>query len=345
MNLSGRVRLAAFVCLVLLGTVGLASPHSSGYHLVKSVPIGAAPSGAEYFDYVTVDPAGRRVYIAHGAEVKVLDADNFSVVGSITGFERCHGVALVPELNKGFIADGDGARVMVFDIKTLKITGEIKTYPDTDSITYDPASKMVVTFNGDSKNASVIDPVKETMIKTIDMGGAPEQPVADGQGTIYDNNKDTSDVVVIDTNTLTVKTRWSIKPAGQAVALALDPEHRRLFSAGRNPAALVMMDADNGKVLQSFPITAGVDANIFDPATGLVFASTRAGVLHVFREDSPDKLTPVEEIKTEYGAKTMGLDPKTHNVFLVTSDFTPASGPKGERKAIKGTARVLIYGR
>ena len=345
MNLSGRVGLGVFASLVLLGTVGLARPSGSGYHLLKTVPIGAAPEGAEYFDYVTVDPANRRVYIAHGAEVKVLDADKFSIVASITGVKRCHGVALVPELNKGFIADGDGAKVVVFDIKTLKITGEIATYPDTDSITYDPVSKMVVTFNGDSKNASVIDPVKETMIKTLDMGGAPEQPAVDTNGTIYDNNKDTSDVVVIDTHALTIKTRWSIKPAGQAVALALDTEHRRLFSAGRNPAALVLMDADNGKVLQSFPITAGVDANIFDPTTGLVFSSTRAGVLHVFHEDSPDKLTPVEEIKTEYGAKTMGLDPKTHNIFLVTSDFTPASEPNGARKAIKGTARVLIYGR
>src|SRR3984893_17301015 len=344
MKVSDGIRLAFILFLPLLACAALGRPPVSGYHLVKSVPIGAAPGDAEYFDYVTGDPAGRRVYIAHGAEVKVLDADNFSVVGSITGFKRCHGVALVPELNKGFIADGDGARVMVFDIKTLKINGEIKTYPDTDSIIYDPGSKTVFTFNGDSKNASGIDPVKETMIKTIDMGGDPEQPVADGKGTMYDNNKDTSDVVVIDTQTLAVKARWPIKPAGQGVALALDPEHRRLFAAGRNPTTLVMMDADDGKVLESFPISAGVDANLYDPATGLVFSSTRAGVLHVFREDSADKLSPVEEIKTEYGAKTMGLDPTTHNLFLVTSDFTPPSGPQGDRKAIKGTARVLVYG-
>src|ERR1700730_7571017 len=214
MNFLGRVRLVVFVSLVLLGTVAMAGPVGSGYHLVKSVPIGAAPGEAEYFDYVTVDRVGRRVYIAHGAEVKVLDADNFSVVGSITGLKRCHGVALVPELNKGFITDGDAAKVLVFDIKTLKVTGEIKTYPDTDSLTYDPASKLVFPFNGDSKNASVIDPVKETMIKTIDMGGGPEQPVPDGKGTIYDNNESTSEVVAIDTRALTTKTRWSIKPAG-----------------------------------------------------------------------------------------------------------------------------------
>ena len=345
MNVSGIVRVALSLSFALLGTVAMASPSESGYHLVKSVPIGAAPGDNEYFDYVTVDPAGRRVYIAHGAEVKVLDADNYSVVGSITGFKRCHGVALVPELNKGFIADGDGAQVMVFDIKTLKITNAIKTYPDTDSIIYDPGSKTIFTFNGDSKNASVIDPVKETMIKTIDMGGAPEQPVSDGKGAMYDNNKDTNDVVVIVTQTLAVKARWPIKPAGQGVAIALDSEHHRLFAAGRNPATLVMMDSTDGKVFESFPISAGVDANVYDPGTGLVFSSTKAGMLHVFHEDSADKLSPLEEIKTEYGAKTMGLDPTTHNLFLITSDFTPASGPKGDRKAIKGTARVLIYGR
>jgi len=345
MKVLGGVCLAVLLSLPLLGIGALASPPGSGYHLVKSVPIGAAPGDAEYFDYVTVDAAARRVYIAHGAEVKVLDADNYSVVGSITGFKRCHGVALVPELNKGFITDGDGEKVVVFDIKSLKTTGEIKTYPDTDSLTYDPASKLVFTFNGDSKNSAVIDPVKETMIKTIDLGGAVEQPVADGTGTIYDNNEETNDVVVIDTKTLTVKTRWSVNPAGQPVAIALDAEHHRLFSAGRKPTMLVMMDADNGKVIQSLPITAGVDANIYDPATGFVFSSTRAGVLHVFHEDSPDKLSVMEEIKTQFGAKTMALDPKTHNLFLVTADFTPPSGPKGDRKAIKGTARVLIYGR
>jgi YVTN family beta-propeller protein len=345
MNVSFVAFFAFWLYLGLPGRVALASPPVSGYHLVKSVPLGAAPGDAEYFDYVTVDPVGRRVYVTHGTEVKVLDADNFTVLGSITGLKRCHGVALVPELNKGFITDGDAGKVVVFDIKTLKSTGEIKTYPDTDSLIYDPSSKLVFTFNGDSKNASVIDPAKETVIKTIDMGGGPEQPVSDGKGTIYDNNEETSDVVVIDTHALTVKTRWSVNPAGQAVALALDREHHRLFSAGRNPAALVMMDADSGKVLQSFPISAGVDANIYDTATGLVFSSTRAGMLHVFHEDSPDKLTLVEEIKTEYGAKTMGLDPKTRNLFLVTSDFTPPSGPKGNRQTIKGTAHILIYGR
>jgi len=141
-----------FVAFALLGTVALASPPGPGYHLIKKVSLGAAPGGGEYFDYVTVDSAARRVYLSHGAEVKVLDADNFSVVGTISGLKRCHGVVVLPELGKGFITDGDAETVAVFDLKTLKITGQIKSSPDTDSITYDPASKLIFTFNGDSKN-------------------------------------------------------------------------------------------------------------------------------------------------------------------------------------------------
>jgi len=339
-----------FVAFALLGTVALASPPGPGYHLIKKVSLGAAPGGGEYFDYVTVDSAARRVYLSHGAEVKVLDADNFSVVGTISGLKRCHGVVVLPELGKGFITDGDAETVAVFDLKTLKITGQIKSSPDTDSITYDPASKLIFTFNGDSKNSTVIDPVKETVVKVIDMGGAVEQPVADGKGTLYDNNEEKNDVAVVDTHTLTVKARWPVAPAGTPVAMEMDREHRRLFSSGRKPQFLVMMDADNGKIVQSLPISSGVDANVFDPEAGLLFVSTRVGKLHIFHEDSPDKLTEVETVNTEFGAKTMGLDPKTHNLFLATADFgaPPAptkKNPHPERKAIPGTFRVLIYGR
>ncbi|HXM95436.1 MAG TPA: YncE family protein [Candidatus Dormibacteraeota bacterium] len=338
MKVFGMARIAAYVSFGLLGVVALPSETGSGYHLIKKIPLGAAPGGGEYFDYVTVDPAARRIYFAHGAEVKVLDADNFSVVGTISGLKRCHGVVVVQALGKGFITDGDAGKVMVFDIKKLKVTGEIKTYPDTDSLVYDRASKLIFTFNGDSKNSSVIDPVTETMVKTLNMGGGPEQPVADGHGMIYDNIEDTGEVVAIDTRALTVKARWPVAPAGEPVAMAMDRQHRRLFSAGRRPQMLVMMDADNGKVLQSFPITAGVDATVYDPETGMVFSSTREGMIHVFHEDSPDKLRKVDTINTEYGAKTMAMDPKTHNLILITSDF--AAG-----RTIKGTARVLIFGR
>jgi YVTN family beta-propeller protein len=232
----------------------------------------------------------------------------------------------------------------VFDIKSLKVTGSIKTYPDADAVIYEPASKLLFSFNGDSKNASVIDPVKQAVIKTINLGGGPEQPVADGSGLLYDNNEETNEVVVIDTRALVIKTRWPVAPAGEPVAMAMDREHRRLFSATRGPHKLLMMDADNGKVLQSFPITVGVDATIYDPKTGMVFASTRDGMIHVFHEDSPSKLSVLDTIKTEYGAKTMAMDSKTHNLILVTADFTAVANSKG-RHAVKGTAHLLIYGR
>src|SRR6266850_5116715 len=330
------------VAFALLGTVALASPPGPGYHLIKKVSLGAAPGGGEYFDYVTVDSAARRVYLSHGAEVKVLNADNFSVVGTISGLKRCHGILVLPELGKGFITDGDAANVTVFDLKTLRITGVIKSSPDTDSITYDPASKLVFTFNGDSKNATVIDPVKETVLKVIDMAGAPEQPVADGKGAIYDNNEEKNDVAVVDTQSLKVKARWPVAPAGAPVAMDMDREHRRLFSSGRDAKFLVLMDADNGKVLQSLPISAGVDANVFEPETQLLYISTRAGKIHIFHEDAPNKLTEIETITTEYGAKTMGFDQKTHNLFLTTADFGPAPAPTKEeshpqRKPIPGT--------
>jgi DNA-binding beta-propeller fold protein YncE len=343
------------VCLVLasfvlLGGMALASPPGPGYHLIKKVPLGAAPGGGEYFDYVTVDSANRRVYLSHGTEVKVIDADNFSEVGTISGLKKCHGVVVLPELGKGFITDGAAESVVVFDLKTLKKTGEIKSAPDTDSLTYDPASKLIFTFNGDSKNSTVIDPVKEAVVKVIDLGGAVEQPVADGKGKLYDNNEEKNDVAVVDTKTFEVKARWPVAPAGTPVAIAMDREHRRIFSSGRKPQFLVVMNADDGKIVQSLPISSGVDANIFDPESALLFVATRVGKLHIFHEDSADKLTEVETVTTEYGAKTMGLDPKTHYIFLPTSDFAPASAPTaekpdGERKAIPGTFHVLIYGR
>src|SRR5467141_4051717 len=209
-----------FVAFALLGTVALASPPGPGYHLIKKVSLGAAPGGGEYFDYVTVDSAARRVYLSHGAEVKVLDADNFSIVGTISGLKRCHGVAVVPELGKGFITDGDAASVVVFDMKSLKKTGEIKSYPDADAIVYDPASKLIFTFNGDSKNSTIIDPAKETVVKALDLAGAPEQAVSDGKGIVYDNIAETNEVAVIDTHSLTIKSRWKVAPAGEPVAMA-----------------------------------------------------------------------------------------------------------------------------
>jgi YVTN family beta-propeller protein len=349
MKIASLSRFVGCLTFLLVGIFALASPPAVHYQLLKKVALGAAPGGGEYFDYVTADSHARRVYASHGTEVKVADADSGAVVGTISGLKRCHGVALVEDLGKGFISDGTG-KVVVFDMASLKVTGEVKGEEDADSIVYDPASKRVFVFNGDSKSATVIDPANGTVVKSIPLGGGPEFAVADGKGMVYDNIEDKNEVLAIDSDTLTVKTRWPVAPAGQPTALAMDREHRRLFSAGRNPQKLVILDADNGKVIQSFPISAGADANVFEPETGLIFVSTREGNVHIFHEDTPDKFSEVETVKTEYGAKTMALDSKTHNLYLTTADFGPPPAPTAERPhpnraPIPGTFHLLIYGR
>jgi len=329
---------------VLLAGAKAGAPAGSGYHLLKKVPLGAAPGGGEYFDYITADSDARRIYVSHGTEVIVVDADSGAKVGSIGGLQRCHGVALVKDLGKGFITDGDGAKVVVFDLASLKVTGEIKTEKDADSISYDPASKKIFAFNGDPHSASVIDPASATLVKRLDMGGGPEFAVADGKGMVYNNIEDKNEVVAIDSQALSIKARWPVAPAGGPTAITMDREHRRLFSAGRGPAMLVMLDADSGKVLQSAKISGGVDAAVYEPETGIVFVSTRDGFVHIFHEDSPEKLSEVESVKTEFGAKTMALDTKTHNLYLSTADFG-APDEKGRRRPVPGTFRLLIYGK
>ena len=330
--------------------LGAARPES-GYKLLKTYKFEAAPgSTSEYFDYVAVDAAARRVYLSRGTAVEVMDADTGALIGYVPGFKRQHGVALAPEFNRGFISDGTAATVTIFDLKTLAKIGEAKSDPDTDCIVYDPASKRVFTMNGDSHNSTVIDAKTGSVIKTIDLGGAPEFAVADEKGMIYANLSDKNEIAAIDSHTLEVKSKWPAAPSGGSTALAMDREHRRLFSAGRNPQMMVVMDADSGKVIQSFPISAGTDAAAYDPASGMIFVSTREGNIHVFHEDSPDKYSVVDTVKTEFGAKTMGLDAKTHNLYLDTSDFAapPANAAgRGGRgpTAVLGTFRVLEYGR
>jgi len=333
-----------------------AAPAGGGYHLLKKVPLGAAPGeGAtrEYFDYVVPDPANRRVYMTEMTRCVVVNADTGEKVGEVTGsdWKRIHGVAVVPALNKGFISDGDAAQIYAFDLKTLKVTGTIKGENDADWIMYDPSSKYVFVFNGDAKSATVIDPAKETVVKTIPLGGAPEQAVSDGKGLVFDNIESTNEVIAIDSHDLTIKSRWPVAPAGNPVSITMDRKTRRLFIGGRGPKMLVTMDADTGKIIgEAYPIGDRVDANIFDAATNTVAAATREGTLHIFHEDSPDKLTVVEAVKTEFGAKTMGLDTKTHNLYLTTSDFGPAPAPTEKQPnpqpvATPGTFRLLIYGK
>src|SRR6202165_2771530 len=291
MKLSDFGRLAAGLFLTLCSACILVSasaqqkPSGSGYYLIKTVSLPPAPGGDEYYDYITIDADARRVYVSHGTEVVVLTADDDSVVGRVSGLTRSHGIAVVPELGKGFVTDGDShtaadvQKVVVFDLKTLKVTGEIKTNKvDTDAIIYEPVTKHIFSFNGDSHNTTVIDAAKETVITNIELGGAVQFPAVDGKGMVYDNNQEKNEVLAIDARANTVKARWPTAPEGQPVAMAIDQKNRRLFSAGRDPQIVAMIDADNGKVIQSSPISAGVDANAFEPDTGLLFVSTKAGM-------------------------------------------------------------------
>jgi DNA-binding beta-propeller fold protein YncE len=350
MKRSTVARIALGSCLLLFCAYVLAF-QGGAYRLLKKIPLGAAEGGGEYFDYITFDAATRRVYLSHGTEVKVLDADSGSVVGTITGLKRDHGVALVPEIGRGFITDGDAKQVVMFDLKTLKTTGQVKGEADADSILYEPVSKRIFVFNGEPKSCTVIDPAKGEVVATLTLGGAPEQAVADGKGMIYDNLEDTNEVIAINSRTLKIESRWPVAPAGQPVSIAMDRAHRRLFIGGRNPKFLVVMDADNGKIIgQPFPIGARVDANVFDPETALVASATGDGTIHIFHEDSPNKFSMVETVQTEFGAKTMALDPKTHNLLVDTSDFdspgpATAKQPNPPRRAKPGTFRLLIYGR
>ncbi len=285
---------------------------AGGYHLLKKYSFPEAMgSTREYFDYITVDSASRRVYLSHGTEIIVIDADTGAIKGSITGLKQDHGVAVAQEFGRGFITDGSAAKVVIFDLKTLKIIGEAPADKDADSIVYDPASKRVFAMNGDPHSSTVIDAKTGKPAGVIDLGGGPEFAVADGKGTVYVNIEDKNELVAIDSQSLKIKSRWPLAPAGAPTGLA---------------------------------ISAGVDAVAYDPETALIFVSTREGKIHVFHQDSPDKYSEVETVKTEFGAKTLGLDTKKHTVFVDTADFAPAASSTGRPTPIPGTFHVLVYG-
>lgn len=336
------------VVIVVVGACNLWGDPVVDYHLVHKYEFGAAPGGREYFDYIKVDPASRRVYLSHGTEVLVVNADTGVLEGKISGLKLSHGVALVPDQDRGFITDGEQGKIVIFDLKTLKVIGDVNAAKDADSILYDPVSRHVFSFNGDSHSATVLDPANGRVVGTIALGGAPEFAIADDRGMIYDNLEDKSEVVAIDSRTLTIKSRWPISPAGAPASIAIDRDHRRLFISGRDPQMLVVVNADTGRIIQSFPISAGADANVYDPERGRIFVSTREGWIHVFHEDSPDRYSEVGKIKTEFGAKTMGFDSKTNHIFVDTAKFGPAPAateehPHPRPAPIPGTFHLLVY--
>ncbi len=341
----------ALFVVVLAAVVISAAPcgptfaaQSSGYHLIKKVPLG----GDGFWDYLGIDPEGRHLFISRATHVMVVDADTYEVVGDIPDTQGVHGIAVAPEFGRGFVSDGRAAQVTIFDLKTLKTTGTAKTAEGPDGIIYDPGSKRVFTFNGRSGSSTAIDAKSGDVVGTFDLGGDPEFAAADGQGHVYNNLEDKSIVLEIDSKNLKILNRWPLAPCESPSGMAIDTEHRRLFIGCHNKL-MAVIDADNGKIVTTVPIGEGVDANRFDPGTQLAFASTGDGTLTAVHEDSPDKYTVVDNVQTQRGARTMEVDPKTHNVFTVTAEFgpMPTDVKPGERRRppmIPGSFTLLVFG-
>jgi DNA-binding beta-propeller fold protein YncE len=342
------VRITWAIVLAVLGVAALcARPLAAAdedYHLLKKIVLG----GEGFWDYLNCDSAARRVYISRGSHVMVVDADNYTVVGDIPGTDGVHGIALAPELGRGFTSNGRANAVTIFDLKTLKVLGTAPTGEGPDAIIYDPASKRAFTFNGRGGSATAIDAASGTPAGTITLGGRPEFAAADGQGHVYNNLEDKSELLQIDSQKLTITARWPLAPCDSPSGLAIDREHRRLF-VGCHNQMMAIVDADSGKVLATPAIGQGVDANAFDPGTQLAFSSNGDGTLTVVHEDSPDKFTSIASVPTQRGARTMALDLKTHRVILVTAEFGPAPAPTAAQprprpQAVPGSFTLLVVG-
>ncbi|MEA2205732.1 MAG: hypothetical protein QOE77_2508 [Blastocatellia bacterium] len=316
-----------------------------GYHVTKKTVLG----GEGGWDYLTVDSKARRVYISHGTHVVVVDADTGTVVGDIPRTNGVHGIAIVTDAGTGFTSNGRENAVTVFDLKTLKALANVPVGRNPDAIIYDPFSKRVFAFNGASHDTTAIDVKTNSVVGTIALGGKPEFAVSDERGHIYVNIEDKNEIVQFDPMKLTVNHHWSLAPAEEPSGLALDRKHRRLFAVCANKL-MAVVNADNGKLITTLPIGAGTDAAAFDPETGLAFSSNGEGTLTVVHEDSPEKFTVVENVPTQARARTMALDLKTHQLFLVTAEFgtapaATAQQPRPRPPMMPGTFTLLVLSR
>ena len=309
---------------VSLAAVALAAA-APGYHVIKTYKIG----GEGFWDYLTADASARRLYISRGTHVVVLDLDSGKNIGEIADTPGVHGIALAPELGRGFTSNGREGTVSIFDIKNLGLISKVKVGDNPDAILYDPASKRVFTFNGRSHDSSAIDAASGKVLGTIPLDGKPEFAASDAKGEIFVNIEDKSELVAIDPNKLDVKAKWPLAPCTEPSGLSIDRKHRRLF-VGCDNKMMAVVDADSGKVLATPAIGEGVDATAFDDETNLAFASCGEGVLTVVKEESPEKFSVAESVKTQQGARTMALDSKTHNAFVVTAEFGPPPAPTAD---------------
>ena len=311
------------------------SAHAQQYAFDKKISL----PGDGGYDYVAIDDVNRHLFVSHGTSFNVVDLVTEKPIAVIDGMKGVHGIAIVNEVNKGFISDGRGQAVVVVDLTSFKILKTIDLpEKDEDGIIYDPYSKKVFVFNGDSKSTCVIDINSLSLVKTIQLGGGPEFAVSDGNGLVFNNIEDLNSIKVIDTKTMAVKATYPLSPCGGPTGIAYDAADKRLFTGCRKNKGLSVVDAVSGKVITTLPIGAGVDAVAYDPDTKLVFASCADTTVTIIKQNSADDYSVVQTLATQYRAKTMALDKKTKKIYLSAPEFEP-----GTRKIIPGTFAVLVY--
>jgi DNA-binding beta-propeller fold protein YncE len=334
------MRVQAFL-LILTGTASLFAQSSPTYRVTQTYALGGDGS----WDYVIPDPPNHRLFIARQNRVMVVDEDKGMLLGEVTGIQGAHGTAIAQATGHGFATQGNDQSVAMFDLKTFKVIGRIPAAEDADAILFDSASNRVFTLNGDAHSSTVIDPREGTLITNISLGGKPENGVSAGDGKVYANLTDTSEVVEIDAKTATVARRWSTAPCKQPVPMAIDTAHHRLFSGCRS-GVMAVSDYQAGKVVSTLPIGMGVDGAGFDPASGDAFASNADGTLTVIHQDSPDQYHVVENVPTPQGSRNMGLDPTNHRVFIVSAKFGPApAGGRGRGTVVPGSFTLMTIER
>jgi YVTN family beta-propeller protein len=324
--------------LAAVTLVALPAAAQKSYKLADRVKLG----GEGGWDYLTYDSDAGRLFITRGTHVMIVDAKTLKVTGDIPGLSGIHGVALAPQLGRGFITSGGDNMLAIFDLKTLKVLDKVKVGERPDAILFDPSAKRVYTFNAKSQDSTVVDAATGKVVGTVPLGGKPETGVTDGKGNIYVNIEDHSEIVRIDAAKLTVEEHYPMAGCDEPSALAFDAAHRRLF-AGCGSKILAIVDPDAGKLVTTVDIGGGVDAGAFNPATQQVFMSCGEGVLTVVHEDSPDKYTVVQSVPTVKGARTMALDAASNTVYSVTAQYDPNPPPPGQRRAIlPGTFELLV---
>jgi DNA-binding beta-propeller fold protein YncE len=340
MRLSSVVR--SVIALALLVGVGTLPAAAQSYHVARTITLG----GDGGWDYIALDTAGHRLFIARQDRIMVVSEDSGRVLGEIQGLNRAHGVAFDYASGHGFATSGADSQVTMFDLRTLAVLGRTTAAVDDDGVLYDPATRHIFTMNGDAASSSVIDPVTGRRIGTVDLGGKPEFGVSAGDGKLYVNIEDKNEVAEVDAAAMRVVRRWSIAPCDAPTGLAIDRDHHRLFSVCRS-GVMAVSDASAGRLVTTVPIGRGVDAARFDPGTQLVFASNGDGTLSVIHEDAPDRYSLAATVPTKQGARTMEIDLGTHRIYTVSADFGPAPAPTTERPrprppVLPGTFALLV---